>query len=48
MRWPPPAVDRATAAREEAMMSGDDWVVLLILAGFLVLWLVVLPRMGLG
>jgi hypothetical protein len=29
-------------------MSGDDWFVLLVLAGFLVLWLFVLPRMGLG
>jgi hypothetical protein len=37
-----------TVAQEEASMSGDNWVVLLILAAFLVLWLVVLPRMGLG
>jgi hypothetical protein len=29
-------------------MSGDGWVVLLVLTGFLVLWLFVLPRMGLG
>lgn len=29
-------------------MSGDDWILLLPLAGFLVLWLFVLPRMGLG
>lgn len=29
-------------------MSGNDWIVILALAGFLVLWLVVLPRMGVG
>ena len=29
-------------------MAGDDWILLLVLAGFLVLWLFVLPRMGLG
>jgi hypothetical protein len=29
-------------------MSGDDWVLLLAAAGFLVLWLFVLPRTGLG
>ena len=29
-------------------MSGDDWMLLLILAVFLFLWLFVLPRMGLG
>lgn len=29
-------------------MSGDDWVLLLVVAGFLVLWLFVLPRVGLG
>jgi hypothetical protein len=29
-------------------MSGNDWILLLVLAGFLVLWLFVLPRMGLG
>jgi hypothetical protein len=29
-------------------MTGDDWVMVLVLAGFLVLWLFVLPRMGLG
>jgi hypothetical protein len=29
-------------------MSAHDWVLLLMTAGFLVLWLVVLPRMGLG
>jgi hypothetical protein len=29
-------------------MPGDEWIVLLALAGFLIVWLVVLPRMGLG
>jgi hypothetical protein len=29
-------------------MSASDWVLLLAAAGFLVLWLFVLPRMGLG
>ena len=29
-------------------MSGDGWFVVLVLVGFLVLWLFVLPRMGLG
>ena len=29
-------------------MSGDDWFVLLVLAGSLVLWLFVSPRMGVG
>ncbi len=29
-------------------MSGNDWILFLVLAGFLVLWLFVLPRMGLG
>ena len=29
-------------------MSGDDWIVLPALAGFLIVWLFVLPRMGLG
>jgi hypothetical protein len=29
-------------------MAGNGWIVLLALAGFLVLWLFVLPRMGLG
>lgn len=29
-------------------MSGDNWLMLLVMAGFLVLWLFVLPRMGLG
>ena len=29
-------------------MSGDDWILILALAGFLILWLFVLPRMGLG
>ena len=29
-------------------MSGADWVLLLAAVGFLVLWLFVLPRMGLG
>lgn len=28
-------------------MSGDDWFLILALAGFLILWLFVLPRMGL-
>jgi hypothetical protein len=30
------------------MMSGDAWMMILALAVFLVLWLFVLPRMGLG
>ena len=29
-------------------MSGNDWVLLLAAAGFLVVWLFVLPRMGVG
>jgi hypothetical protein len=29
-------------------MSGDDWVLLLVAAVFLAVWLFVLPRMGLG
>lgn len=29
-------------------MSAADWIVLVALAGFLVLWLFVLPRLGLG
>jgi hypothetical protein len=29
-------------------MSASDWVLLLAAAGFLALWLFVLPRMGLG
>lgn len=29
-------------------MSGDAWMMLLGLIGFLLLWLFVLPRMGLG
>ena len=34
-------------ARSEAM-SGEYWIVLLALVGFIFLWLFVLPRMGLG
>jgi hypothetical protein len=29
-------------------MNGDFWIALLALAGFVILWLFVLPRMGLG
>ena len=29
-------------------MTTDAWLALAVLGGFLVLWLVVLPRMGLG
>lgn len=29
-------------------MPADNWTFLLALTGFLILWLVVLPRMGVG
>jgi hypothetical protein len=29
-------------------MSVQDWIGLLLMAGFFLLWLVILPRMGFG
>jgi hypothetical protein len=47
--WPRPAPGRGVRfSFERCAMSGDDWVLLLIAAGFLALWLFVLPRTGLG
>ena len=53
--WCPPLpVFRRMGVRTQTVlvgrcaMSGDDWVLLLVAAGFLALWLFVLPRTGLG